>query len=116
MILPILLTNKLRCLLHSAHSTLDDNREVKQVVAKAKVFEVKKGRSHSRFKNISTNPLPKLNMEETVSWIQKKKQQMIKFKYAIEGDLSDSDASDIKSDSTSDIETNYIFLTGCINH
>ena len=96
----------------SAHSTLDDDREVKQVVsvvAKAKVFEVKKGRNHSKFKNISPNPLPKFNMEETVSWIQKKRQQMIKFKYAIgEGDLSDSEASDIESDSTSDIETEII--------
>ena len=38
-----------------------------------------------------------------------KKQQMIKFKYAIgEGDLSDSEASNIESDSTSDIETEII--------
>ena len=38
-------------------------------------------------------------MEETVSWIQKKQQQMMKYKYAIsEGDFSDSEASDIKTD------------------
>ena len=34
---------------------------------------------------------------------------MIKYKYAIgEGDLSDSEASDIETDSTSDIETEII--------
>ena len=63
----------------SAHSTLDDNREVKQVVsvvAKANVFVVKKGRSHSKFKKISSNPLPKLKMEETMSWIQKKSSKL----------------------------------------
>lgn len=96
----------------SAHSTLDDAGDVKQVVSvvtKAKVFDVEKGRRHSKFKNISPNPLPKLDMEETVSWIHMKQQQMIKFKYAIgEGDLSDSEASDIESDCMSDIETEII--------
>ena len=95
----------------SAHSTLDDTPDVKQVasVSKAKAFDVTKGRSHSKFKKISPNPLSKLNMEETVAWIHTKQQQMIKFKYAIgEGDLSDSEASDIESKSTSDIETEII--------
>lgn len=96
----------------SAHSTLDDAGDVKQVVSvvtKAKVFDVKKGRRHSKFKNISPNPLPKLDMKETVSWIHMKQQQMIRFKYAIgEGDLSDSEASDIESDCMSDIETEII--------
>ena len=58
----------------SAHSTIDDARDVKQVMTKAEVFNIKKGRRHSKFKQISPNPLPNLNMEETVSWIQKKQQ------------------------------------------
>ena len=41
--------------MQSAHSTLDDAWDVKQVVsveAKAKIFDVMKGRNHSKFKNI----------------------------------------------------------------
>ena len=84
-------------------------KQVVSVVTKAEIFDIKKGRRHSKFKQISPNPLPKLNMEETVSWIQKKQQQMIKYKYALgDGDLSDSEASDIESDSTRHRNRNYL--------
>jgi hypothetical protein len=40
---------------HSAHLTMDDAHDVKQVVSvvtKAEVFDVKKGRRHSHFKQM----------------------------------------------------------------
>ena len=95
----------------SAHSTLDDDREVKQVVsvvAKAKVFEVKKGRSHSKFKKISPQSLAQVKYGRDCIVDTEKKQQVIKFKYAIGEVICDSEASDIESDSTSDIETEII--------
>lgn len=68
----------------------------------AKVFDVNQGRKNSKFKTISPNLLPKLNMEEIVYWISMKQQQMIKYRYAIgKGCWSDSKASDIDM---SDIE------------
>lgn len=65
----------------NAHSTIDDANDVKRVVSvltKRKVFDVTKGRQHCKFTKVTPNPLPKLNMEEIVSWISTKQQQMIK--------------------------------------
>ena len=66
----------------SAHSTIDDAQDLKQVVSvvtKAKVFEEGNTLSLKQF------PLPKLNMEEIAYWISMKQQQMIKYRYAIRG-------------------------------
>ena len=63
----------------NAHSTIDDDKDVKQVVStlnKVKVFEVRKGRKHSQFAKISCNSLSKLNMQRIISWIGKKQQEM----------------------------------------
>ena len=51
----------------SAHSTLDDIKDVNSVVSiiiKKKIFDTQKGRMHSLFKNFSSNPLHNLDQEK----------------------------------------------------
>lgn len=92
-----------------AHSTMDDTKDVNSLVSvimKKKILETRKGISHSTFKKFSSNPLPSLNQEKVLNWISNEQRQMIKYKHAIgEGDESDTEASDIESESTSDGES-----------
>lgn len=95
----------------SAHSTLDDIKDVNTVVSviiKKKIFDTQKGRMHTSFKNFSSNPLHNLNQEKILHWIASKQKQMIRYKYAVGED--NSEASDIESDDDSyeDIETEIL--------
>ena len=59
----------------SAHSTMDDTKDVNSVVTvlmKKKILETRKGRSHSTFKKFSPNPSPSLNQEKVLGWISNK--------------------------------------------
>ena len=80
---------------HTTKSDEDDVAKVVFVLLKNKNLEVIKGRKHSMFSNMEDNPLNGLDWRKMSEWIEKKKKEVIKFKYAMgEGDLSDSAASD----------------------
>ena len=80
---------------HTTKSDEDDVAKVVSVLLKNKCLEVIQGRKHSMFSKIEEDPLYGLDWKKMSEWIEKKKKEVIKFKYAMgEGDLSDSAASD----------------------
>lgn len=86
----------------SAHSTRPDDTDVLRVasvVHREDIFEVKQGRHHSSFNEISTNPLLRLKKESVQTWIEKKIKHVVKYADTQgEGDESDSGASDDNND------------------
>lgn len=81
----------------SLHSTKDDTEDVKKVtraVMKQSLWEVKKGRKHYHFKNMSSNPLAHLNKEKLTNWMNKKITQYKKYRELKEGDVSDCEPYD----------------------
>ena len=59
------------------------------------------------FSNIEDDPLHGLDRKKMFEWIEKKKKEITKFKYAMgEGDLSDSDASDDNDGHETEIDSN----------
>ena len=82
----------------SAHNTKNDENDVTKVVSvvlKNKIFEEISGRMHSLFRNVDINPLSGLDRKKMREWIERKKNEMVKLKCAVdEGDLSDTDATD----------------------
>ena len=80
---------------HTTKSDKDDVEKVVTVLLKNKNLQIIKGRKHAMFSNIEDDPLHGLDRKKMFEWIEKKKKEITKFKYAMgEGDLSDSDASD----------------------
>ena len=58
-------------------------------------MSIRPGRKHSKFSNISSNPLKGLQREKLITWMESKKKEALKYSIVRgEGDLSDSDASD----------------------
>ena len=82
----------------SAHSEKSDETDVSRVVSvlqAADVMSICPGRKHSKFPNISSNPLKGLQREKLISWMESKKKEALKYSIVRgEGDLSDSDALD----------------------
>ena len=87
----------------SAHSEKSDETDVSRVVAvlqAADVMSICQGRKHSKFSNISSNPLKGLEREKLITWMESKKKEALKYSIVREeGDLSDSDASEHADDS-----------------
>ena len=57
---------------HSTRSNADDIRRVVSVLQSEKVLAVKAGRKHSRFPQISANPLHRLKRKQLKRWIKQK--------------------------------------------
>ena len=65
------------------------------VLLKNKNLEVIQGRKHTMFSMIKEDPLHGLDRKKMSEWIEKKKKEVMKFKYAMgKGGLSDSDGND----------------------
>ena len=77
----------------SAHSEKSDETDISRVVAvlqAADVMSIRPGRKHSKFSNISSNPLKGLQREKLITWMESKKKEALKYSIVREGDLSDS--------------------------
>ena len=92
---------------HTTKSDKDDVEKVVTVLLKNKNLQIIKGRKHAMFSNIEDDPLHGLDRKKMFEWIEKKKKDITKFKYAMgEGDLSDSDASDDNDGHETEIDSN----------
>lgn len=70
-----------------------------KTLLKENILEPTNGRKLTQFEKFNRNPLAGLNWEQLSIWIDKKKNELLTFKCSIgEGNLSDSDATDIESD------------------
>ena len=82
----------------TAHSTRPDDSDVLRVasiVNSEDILSVKPGRSHTRFRKISVNPLSSLKKKKLMTWIERKIKEAVKFSEPQgEGSLSDAEASD----------------------
>ena len=89
---------------HTTKKDQDDVKEVVKVIMKEKLWDIIPGRTHHNFKNLSTNPLKSLKIDKFKTWISAKIKETAKYRRLQEGDVSNSDASDL------------IIFCSCIHH
>lgn len=81
-------------------STRDDTEDVErvmQVVKRNRLFEIHRGRVHRKFKTLSSDPLKKLDRKHLQEWMKKKITDFAQFDQLQEGQLSDTEPTDLES-------------------
>lgn len=85
---------------HHTRSVKTDVHKVTSVVLENQLLQIKPGRQHSKFCNISSNPVVKLNIAKMHAWIKQKQERTAKFMRFTEE--NENVATDEDTDSTSD--------------
>ena len=76
----------------TAHSTKDEVAKVVSVILNNDILLIKKGRKHSSYSNIKSDPFSGLNYDHMFKWIERKQTELIQLKIATgEGELSESE-------------------------
>lgn len=81
----------------SAHTTRGDDDDVKLVmgvIKRERLWEVHRGRMHRKFKNVTSDPLEKLNRNRLQEWMTKKITDYRRYQQLQEGPLSDTEPTD----------------------
>lgn len=81
-----------------AHTTHDDTIDIKRIVSVVKngqLWDIRRGRSHRKYKTLSTNPLKKLDRLKMEDWMKRKILDYHKYNQMEEGNLSEAEIASL---------------------